>query len=328
MTHWLATVRRFAWKRLGVATAVATLGILTTQIHQARITIESASGVQHKRFWTWDQSWAQALRQLHLSVGRHDRTNIRLTVPVTSPLRIHRGIQVAVNTFHHHYHVWTTRYHVQDVLAALHIHLGPLDKVAPGLKSSMSNGTVVDVWRRWYVTKTVDTTVGYATSYRPDPSLYAGNRVLVQQGQNGRRQQVIKILMQNGQPVKQAVSQNQVVMPPVDEIIAYGTLGTIARGGQVVNFSREINMVATGYWPDPSWSSGFTASGMKAGYGVVAVDPAVIPLGARLYVSGYGFAVAGDTGSAIVGNRIDLGFNSQSAAMAWGVRSVQVFVVK
>jgi 3D (Asp-Asp-Asp) domain-containing protein len=63
-------------------------------------------------------------------------------------------------------------------------------------------------------------------------------------------------------------------------------------------------------------------------YGVVAVDPRVIPLGTRLFVEGYGSAIAGDTGGAIKGNRIDLCFNSDDEAEKVGRRTVRVLILE
>jgi len=71
---------------------------------------------------------------------------------------------------------------------------------------------------------------------------------------------------------------------------------------------------------------GHTASGLPVGVGVVAVDPSVIPLGTRLFVPGYGPAVAADVGSAIKGNIIDLWMPSTAAARAWGRRTVTITV--
>lgn len=72
---------------------------------------------------------------------------------------------------------------------------------------------------------------------------------------------------------------------------------------------------------------GTTASGMAAAVGRVAVDPRVIPLGTRLYIESYGYAVAADTGGAIKGNRIDLYMNSESACNSFGRRNVTVHVL-
>ena len=69
---------------------------------------------------------------------------------------------------------------------------------------------------------------------------------------------------------------------------------------------------------------GQTASGMKPAEGIVAVDPSVIPLGTELYVEGYGDAIAGDTGGAIKGNRIDLFMESRGQALEYGSQKIKV----
>jgi 3D (Asp-Asp-Asp) domain-containing protein len=71
---------------------------------------------------------------------------------------------------------------------------------------------------------------------------------------------------------------------------------------------------------------GRTATGMPVGRGVVAVDPSVIPLGSRLYIPGYGNAVAADVGSGIQGNTIDLWYPTFAECAAWGRRTVTVTV--
>lgn len=71
---------------------------------------------------------------------------------------------------------------------------------------------------------------------------------------------------------------------------------------------------------------GRTASGRYTEHGVVAVDPRVIPLGSRLYIPGYGWAVAADTGGAIVGNKIDLWMPTLAQCYQWGVRPVTIQV--
>ncbi|HET9508741.1 MAG TPA: 3D domain-containing protein [Gaiellaceae bacterium] len=69
---------------------------------------------------------------------------------------------------------------------------------------------------------------------------------------------------------------------------------------------------------------GRTASGLSVGHGIAAVDPSVIPLGTRLYVPGYGEAVAADTGGAVRGATIDLWFPTRGQALAWGRRTVVI----
>jgi 3D (Asp-Asp-Asp) domain-containing protein len=82
---------------------------------------------------------------------------------------------------------------------------------------------------------------------------------------------------------------------------------------------RTFTVTATGYS-----LPGRTATGVSVGYGIVAVDPNVIPLGTKMTIPGYGQGVAADTGGAIVGARIDLWFPTRSEALAWGTRTVSI----
>ena len=90
---------------------------------------------------------------------------------------------------------------------------------------------------------------------------------------------------------------------------------------------RFMTMEATGYSPEEPGLDDTTATGLKAQHGVVAVDPGVIPLGTRLYIEGYGYAIAGDTGSAIKGNRIDLCFDTLGEVEAYGWRTITVEIL-
>lgn len=87
-------------------------------------------------------------------------------------------------------------------------------------------------------------------------------------------------------------------------------------------------MEATAYLPSDGDGEGITATGLEARHGIVAVDPDVIPLGTRLYIPGYGFAIAADTGGAINGEIIDLCMESYDEAMEFGRRDVEVFVLE
>lgn len=94
---------------------------------------------------------------------------------------------------------------------------------------------------------------------------------------------------------------------------------------------RELSLEATGYDPGPvdntrGWV-GSTRTGARAHFGIVAVDPKVVPLGSLVYVEGYGPGLAADVGGAIKGKRIDLCFNSTREARAWGRRRTRVWIV-
>lgn len=95
-----------------------------------------------------------------------------------------------------------------------------------------------------------------------------------------------------------------------------------------VPYVQMMDMEATAYLPTDGSAEGLTAMGIPATYGIVAVDPDVIPLGSRVYIPGYGEALAADTGGAIYGYKIDLCMENYWQAMDFGRRMVTVFVLK
>jgi 3D (Asp-Asp-Asp) domain-containing protein len=103
------------------------------------------------------------------------------------------------------------------------------------------------------------------------------------------------------------------------ETIASQQTGTGAPAAPVTASAGAITVTATGYS-----MGGATATGLPAGWGVVAVDPSVIPFGTRMTIPGYGQGVAADTGGGVQGAAIDLWFPTQAQALAWGRRVVTI----
>ncbi len=122
--------------------------------------------------------------------------------------------------------------------------------------------------------------------------------------------------------------RDRIVAEGIGEYTAFSQLAGRGIEGTLKFASAALSMVATAYTAGCSGCSGMTATGRPAGHGIVAVDPRVIPLGTHMYIPGYGPAVAGDTGGAIHGRRIDLGFNSNRQAFQFGRRSVTVYLIK
>lgn len=112
---------------------------------------------------------------------------------------------------------------------------------------------------------------------------------------------------------------------PVEEFVPENVVET-ANG--YLPYSETFTMEATAYLPTDGSAEGITAMGIPATYGIVAVDPYVIPLGSRVYIPGYGEALAADTGGAIYGYKIDLCMEDYWQAMDFGRRMVTVFVLK
>ena len=108
----------------------------------------------------------------------------------------------------------------------------------------------------------------------------------------------------------------------------YGGHGTeLSYNGVPNKYSRVLTMQASAYSAQDPGNSNYTATGSRLKKGIVSVDPKLIPLGTRLYIEGYGYAVADDVGGAIKGHRIDLAYDSRSEALQFGRQTVKVYVL-
>lgn len=96
---------------------------------------------------------------------------------------------------------------------------------------------------------------------------------------------------------------------------------------EVPEFSRVIRVEATAYSSAEPGMSAYTAMGTRCRHGVIATDPFVIPLGTRVYIPGYGYAVAEDTGGAIVGHKIDVAFDTVAECYEFGRQFIDIYIV-
>lgn len=222
----------------------------------------------------------------------------------------------------------TTSGNVSSALDEAGIALGPMDRVSPALDTALSDGIEVRVTRvsRRHVDEEV--AVPSRTVLLGDPELPAGYTQVLEHGQDGRVRRTTRIWEKDGQVTKKEVIKERSLAKATDTVVLRGTRGLSSRGG---NWRDPVRMHATAYDPGPrscgKYADGYTAIGVKARKGVVAVDDRVIPMRTRLYIPGYGFAVAADRGSAIKGNRIDLCFNTYAEAKRWGRRKIKVYLL-
>ena len=172
--------------------------------------------------------------------------------------------------------------------------------------------------------------IPYPTLRKSSSELRSGTSKTVRAGINGEKKVLYRVTLNGENEIKRELVSSKVARNPIPEILEIGQRGFLASRGYFSG-RKSINMIATGYSGSAAEnggrSSGRTATGLKIGHGVCAVDPKFIPLGTRLYIDGYGYAVAADTGGAIRGNRIDLGHDTRSAANRVGRRKVVVHIV-
>ncbi len=211
------------------------------------------------------------------------------------------------------------------------------DVVSPAPATAVENDAVVSVRHVDSWTQVERKPLAAKIVKRYAYTLPPGKSLLVEPGRPGIREISYSVTRSaDRSSVRKKVLVSHVLRPPKDRIVAegvgeYTALSALAQRGIAGTLrlaSSALSMVATAYTASCSGCSGMTASGRPAGHGVVAVDPRVIPLGTRMYIPGYGHAVAGDTGGSIRGRRIDLGFNSNASALRFGRRPVTVYLIK
>ncbi len=231
-------------------------------------------------------------------------------------------------------HVASAAQSIAELLEDRRIALGANDVVTPALSSTVPPDGTVRVVRVRIWQKQSESRIARETVYRLDTRTSERAHV-VQRGRDGVRVRVVTFAQRDGGAVGRVVS-SYVAVAPVARVIddslgphgAYGDLSSYVLAHFGIIARSKVLMVATAYTPYCTGCSGRTAMGLRAGPGIVAVDPHVIPLGSRLYIPGYGFALAGDTGRDIRGDRVDLGFASYGAAIRFGRREVTVYRLK
>lgn len=269
---------------------------------------------------------ADALKKAKINVGSKDKVNPGMNTPLTEGMQvfISRAKQVTIHHDGKKQEVWTHGKTVQDVLGQAGIKLGKLDRVEPALESAVKTQAKIVVTRVQEKLLEESFSVPFGVQTKPDNSMLRGMRKVVSRGVPGLGKRIVRVVYANGKEISRGLVKTLVVKKPQNQIFAVGTVRTVSRGGVPLNFRESMVMEASGYT-----HTGYrTATGKVPSRGIAAVDTTVIPMGSRVYVDGYGYALAADRGSAIVGNRIDLFFESYAEAINWGRRKVRVYLLE
>ncbi len=234
---------------------------------------------------------------------------------------------------------YTTRTHARTVAELLRqegLSLLPDDRVEPSPETPLYSGMAVRVIRVTTYDQVVESPIPFRYLQLPDPGLELDHHRL-RPGQEGLRQEVIRITCEDGREVRRTYLGERIVREPVDQVFYYGTrivIRTLETPDGPVQYWRKIRVWATSYYPstcdkspdDPTY--GITYTGKRATRGIVAVDPRVIPLHTRMYIPGYGFGAAEDIGGAIKGRHIDLCFDDADRGKGlWETHYVDIYLL-
>ena len=203
-----------------------------------------------------------------------------------------------------------------------------VDEVSPSLDSQIEDGMSVQIVNVEKKQLVQNESINFETVVEKDKNLDKSVSKVKSEGVNGEKQVTYEVVYKDGVETSRNVTSTKTIKEPKNEIVVKGTGQVYAsRGGESINYKEKINCIATAYSGDRTTATGRSPVRNPGGMSTIAVDPSFIPLGSKVYVEGYGYAIASDTGGAIKGNIIDLFLNSSSECKSWGRRPVTVLIV-
>jgi 3D (Asp-Asp-Asp) domain-containing protein len=291
----------------------------------------SADG-QVKSYTSVQPTVAGVLQESKIPLAPGDRVTPELKSQVWGGIQVTvvRAVPLTISVLGNRRSVRLAAGTVADVLGLVGVELAPGDSVSPGLATPIAPRMLIAV-ERWDTRMRIERLRMPFTDHTVlDADLLKGRRVVRSPGKPGLHERTIRVEYANGSPASFVAVSDLTITPPVPQVIAIGTKPLLEPYGPFAG-KEVMTLEATAYYPGPNNFGGgvgpTTAIGILARRGVVAVDPSVIKLGSRVHVEGYGEAVAGDTGGAIRGNRIDLCFDTYEQAMQFGRRTVKVHIL-
>ncbi len=321
-------------------------------ISAKKITIADGNGLV-KELVTFKRYVGDILAQENITLGSNDRLSVSKDTKLKDDMKIEvfRAFMVTVTEKGESEIRIATCKTAGEILTELGYNPKRTDKITPGYDSLVSEFDEITLVRVDEKTVDVKEEIPYESKERENKALASGKRKLVQKGVAGEKLVSYKISYEDGVEVSREKLKEDIKVQPIAEIREVGPKSaasyTIASAGTIqtsrngnLAYSKVITATATAYdasscGKSPSHPAyGITATGRRAGYGIVAVDPSVIPLGSKLYIETpdgsyvYGTSVAADTGGAIKGNRVDLCFDTRAEAIRFGRKTVKVYVLK
>jgi len=278
----------------------------------------------------------EALRRAGLTLYLADGVRPGLGEPMSAGMHIYvdRSIPVAAQVDGRTLRTRTHRERVGEVLADLGIVLTGQDYTTPTLASPLEEDMTIRVVRVSERFLIEQEPIPFDSVWQADPDLEIDHQRVLREGARGIFERRIRIRYEDSHEVARTLDGEYVAVPPTTKTFGYGTkvvVRILDTPSGPIEYWRVLRMLATSYsaatcgTPKTSPWYGRTATGMQMGYGIVAVDPRVVNLRSRVYMPGYGIGVAGDTGGAIKGQRIDMGYDDDNLVLWY--RWVDVYLL-
>lgn len=320
----------------------------------AKEVIVTIDGIR-ETFFTTSDTVEEFLAEQEIELTENDQLSLATNTEIHDNLviDIEKAFQVTINDAGEEQQVWTTGGSVKELLKEHGIEIDELDRVQPKQSASLNKNTDIEITRIEKLTDVVEEEQDYPVVKRNDNSLDKGKEEIVSEGEPGLVEKHYEVVLENGEEVSRKLIKEEVKKESKERVVAVGSkvdqpsastasssnlsaneakVETVSRSGSEEK-GKTLYMKATAYnWDCSSCDGrGLTATGYNLKNnpnGVVAVDPSVIPLGTKVWVEGYGYAVARDTGGNIKGNKIDLHMPTKQKAASYGTKTVKVKIIE
>ncbi len=295
------------------------------------VPIRLRDGAAETAFLTVADTIGEALRQEGIPIYLGDLVTPPLGTPVSPDIAVivQRARPVTILVDGQTIHTRTQARQLEQALAEEGVVLANKDYSSPEPISPVVSDMTVQVTRVREEIVTEEEAIPYNTIWQAAPEMEIDERTVAQAGVEGVFKRTIHIVYENGVETKRLLEREWVDREPTTKIIAFGTkvvLHEVMTESGPIQYWRKMRVYATwynashGWWARDSRYYGMTRTGAYATKGIIAVDPLAIRLYTRMYVPGYGFGAAEDTGGLIKGMRIDLAFDEgdpDSHSLGW-----------
>jgi len=272
-----------------------------------------------------------------ITVGPKDKIMPAFAAKVAKndTIAIKRAVNVKVAVDGKDLSILSAEENIEAMLKAEGITYKTEDKINPAKDTKLSAGMNISIVRVDARTSTETLVVDFKTVVKKSSDLPNTYRKITQEGANGERKVTTTVIYEDNKEVSRKTIEDTITKKPIDKVIVQGTYPSmpVSSDGKVMSYSRTFTARATAYSAIHGIGKTYTASGRKAvrnpnGYSTIAVDPSVISFGTKLFVEGYGFAIAADSGSGVLGNSIDVFFDTYKESCNWAVKHVKVYILK
>ena len=265
------------------------------------------------------------LRAAKVQVNEHDLCTINRREKVVDVIRAHKFTVITAS--HETLEQYTTQATVGKALKQLGISY-VADRVYPHPNTRLEENLQIHVLAEDEKIVQLKEDLPFAVEYYDDYSMLYGEEKIGRRGKPGRVEITARSYRDAAGREQLLELERQVLTEPRAQIIRRGMQQAVETPEGWKRYSKKMIAHTTAYTIHCGNGDGLTSIGLIPRVGIVAVDPKVIPYYTKMYIPGYGLAMAGDCGGAIDDNDIDLFVNSYEEAIRWGRRNVEIYILE